>query len=166
MATYCRLLWIFKHTVHTSRHEFKSQFHRLCAGRISNILLSRGVSSSSLYIRRDDMANVQTLEVDLDLQEIYSNVEELEANIQARKMQTQIDVQKLVGSYCFAFYFQSYLTLIRIQKKNLRFLICGVRTDPDSLWVSYESYTQLGSVWTSFILGNIRPICTGQLKFK
>ncbi len=53
------------------------------------------------------MANVQTLEVDLDLQEMYSNVEELEANVQARKMQTQIDVQKLVGSYCFAFYFQS-----------------------------------------------------------
>ncbi len=100
MATYCRLLWIYRHTVDSSRHMVKAHYHKPCLGRFSNILLSRRVSSSSLYIRRDDLANVKTVEVDLDLEEMYKgNAQELEANVKARNMQTQIDVQKLVNTF-------------------------------------------------------------------
>ena len=53
--------------------------------------------STSLYIKRDDMANIQVIQVDLNLTKRLEDLQSLDANIKARGLQAKFNVHQLVG---------------------------------------------------------------------
>ena len=56
-------------------------------------------SSSSLYIKHEDTANVRVLQLDLNLSERFKDLQALDTNIKARKMQNKVNVYQLVSGY-------------------------------------------------------------------
>ena len=74
-------------------------------------------STSSLYIKRDDLANVQVIQVDLNLTKRLEDLQSLDANIKARGLQDKFNVRQLVGilvSNSTNYYYNNTITFVKI----------------------------------------------------
>ena len=75
-----------------------SPVQRAKATAKTHLSSSSSSSTSSLYIKHEDLANVKVLELDLELSERFKDLQALDVNIKARKMQKKVNVYQLVST--------------------------------------------------------------------